>query len=139
MTLRRAAVSTHCLFRRNRLLQIALVGAFWGVGEAASRLMGLPVPGGIIGMALALAALTWRRLPVSAMKRGADWFLAEMLLFFVPAVLAVLDHRELLSLLGVKIIAIVVLSTVVVMGVTALTIDLGYRWKVRYERANLVD
>jgi len=33
------------------------------------------------------------------MKRGADWLIAEMLLFFVPAVLALLNHKEFIGLL----------------------------------------
>jgi len=122
-------VLIHRLFRRSRALQIGLVGAFWLAGEAIVRLTELPIPGGIIGMGLALAALYEHGLPIMTVKRGADWFLAEMLLFFVPAVLALLDHRELLGLLGVKIIAIILLSTTVVMAVTALTVDLCYRWR----------
>jgi holin-like protein len=50
-----------------------------------------------------------------------------MLLFFVPAVLAVMDHREFLGLLGLKILSVILLGTVVVMSVTALVVDLGYR------------
>jgi holin-like protein len=72
------------------------------------------------------------------MKRGADWLLAEMLLFFVPAVLALLDHREFLGLLGLKILAIIVLSTTMVMGVTALTVDLCYRWSDGHDRTSPV-
>jgi holin-like protein len=136
---RHTATRLFCLFRRSRLLQIGVVGAFWIAGEAIVRATGVPLPAGIVGLALALAALSARGLPVSTMKRGADWLLAEMLLFFVPAVLAVLDHRELVGILGVKVLAVIVLSTIAVMGVTALTVDLGYRWKVRHEHAGTVE
>jgi holin-like protein len=46
-----------------------------------------------------------------------------MPLFFVPAVLAVLDHRELLGAVGLKIVATILGSTFAVMVVTALTVD----------------
>ncbi len=128
----------HRLLRRSRLLQIGLVGAFWVAGEAIAGMTRLPVPGGIIGMALALAVLWARGLGVASLKRGANWFLAEMLLFFVPAVLAILDHRELLGILGLKIFGIILISTTAVMCVTALTVDLCYRWNERHERTNLV-
>jgi len=72
------------------------------------------------------------------MKRGANWLLAEMLLFFVPAVLALLDHGELIGLLGLKIFAIILLSTTAVMCVTALTVDACYRWSERDVSLNLV-
>ena len=62
------------------------------------------------------------------MRRGANWFLADMLLFFIPAILAVLDHREFLGLLGLKILAVILTGTGIVMAVTALCVDLFYRW-----------
>jgi holin-like protein len=112
----------------SRLLQIGLLSGFWLVGEGVVRAAHLPVPGAVAGMLIALALLASRRLSVSSMRRGADWLLAEMLLFFVPVVLAVLDHRELLGLLGLKILVVIVVGTVAVMAVTALTVDLCSRW-----------
>lgn len=126
------------LVRRNRLAQIALVAVFWLVGEGLARLTGLPLPGAIIGLALALGLLLAGGLNVGSMKRGANWLLAEMLLFFVPAVLALLDHGELIGMLGLKIFAIILVSTAAVMCVTALTVDLCYRWSERDESLNLV-
>ena len=121
--------------RRSRLLQIALLIAFWGCGDLTSRATGLPVPGGIVGMLLVLVLLSFRKLSLPTMRRGAEWFLAEMLLFFVPAVLSILDHRELLGILGMKILIIIALGTLAVMTSTALTVDLCYRWKSKYDAA----
>jgi holin-like protein len=50
--------------------------------------------------------------------------ISDMPLFFVPAVLAVLDHRELLGAVGLKIVTTILGSTLAVMVVTALTVDL---------------
>lgn len=83
-------------------------------------------------MALVLALLLSGRVSLFSMKRGAEWFLAEMLLFFVPAVLAVLEHQELLGMLGVKIMAVILVGTLTVMTVTALTVDFCYRLSARY-------
>jgi holin-like protein len=126
-------LQTRRLLRRSRLAQLGLVAAFWLAGEMVVRLTGLPLPGSIVGMVLALIAFFAGGLHVGSMKRGANWLLAEMLLFFVPAVLALLDHRELAGLLGLKILAVIVLSTTAVMCVTALTIDLCYRWTEGHE------
>lgn len=114
--------------RSSRLSQIALVLGFWLLGNAVARLSGLPIPGGIIGMLIVLALLASRRLSHASLRQGANWFIAEMLLFFVPAVLAVMDHREFLGLLGLKILSVILLGTLVVMAVTALVVDLGYRF-----------
>ena len=112
---------------RNELLQLGLVVAFWVAGQSLVKLAGLPVPGGVVGMLAVLLLFATRRLSVLSIRRGAEWFISDMVLFFVPAVLAVLDHRELLGLVGLKVLAVIVGSTLAVMGVTGLTVDLCYR------------
>ena len=118
--------------RRSRVLQICLLILFSLLGQALAQLLGLPVPGGVIGMALVLLLLATRRLRVRNVHRGASWLLGEMLLFFVPAVMSLLDHREFLGLLGLKLLAVILLGTALVMTGTALTIDLCYRWMNRH-------
>lgn len=113
--------------REGRLLQIGLIMTFWMTGEAFARLFGLPVPGSVIGLFLVLALLAAGWIKPAAMRRGAQWFMAEMLLFFIPAVLAVLDHREFLGLLGLKLLAVIVTGTLIVMGATALAVELVLR------------
>lgn len=123
------------LMRRSAVAQIGLVAAFWLAGEALARLTGLGLPGGVLGLAMVLALLGSGRLRLRSMKRGADWLLAEMLLFFVPAVLAVFNHRELFGLVGVKILAVILLSTVAVMVATALAVDACFRWRAGHVHA----
>lgn len=127
----RHSVLIRSALRRSRLLQIALIVIFALLGQAVAQASGLPVPGGVIGMALVLLLLATRRLRVRNMQRGASWLLGEMLLFFVPAVMSLLDHREFLGVLGVKLLAVILLGTALVMAGTALTIDLCYRWMNR--------
>jgi holin-like protein len=115
--------------RDNYLLQAALILALWKTGEVLVYLTAVPVPGSIVGMLLLLFLLHGGLVDLSSIKRGADWLLAEMLLFFVPAVMAVLDHREFLGWIGLKILAVILCGTAVVMTCTALTIDLCFRWR----------
>ncbi|MDL2406756.1 CidA/LrgA family protein [Rhizobium calliandrae] len=117
----------------SRLAQIMLLVAFWQAGEEIARVTHASVPGPIVGMLLVLCLLATGKVGISSLRRGAEWFLAEMLLFFVPAVLAVLDHREFIGLIGLKIIAVILLGTIIVMSVTALAIDIGYRLMMRRE------
>lgn len=120
---------------RNSVLQAAIVVVFWLGGEAIVRVCALPLPGSIVGLASLLLLLGTRRLSALSVQRGAKWFLADMLLFFVPAVLAVLDHREFLGLTGLKVLFVILISTIAVMLVTAFTIDRCYRWKVEHDGA----
>jgi holin-like protein len=117
--------------RKSSFLQVGLLAAFWALGEALARLSGLPIPGGVIGMAIVLTLLSTGWLSPSNLRGGASWLLAEMLLFFIPTTLAVLDHREFLTVLGLKLMAVIVAGTVSVMCGTALTIDLLHRWHLR--------
>lgn len=119
---------------RSMLVQLGVLGGFWMAGESVVRLVKLPVPGGIVGMVVVLALLASGWLRPASVRRGASWLLAEMLLFFVPAVMAVLDHKELIGLDGLKIAGVILLGTVTVMGGTALAVDLCWRWTQRLSR-----
>jgi holin-like protein len=133
MTAHRTLLVLRHGLRGSRLAQVGLIMLFWLGGEAVARLTGLPVPGGVVGMAVVLVLLASGRLSLFSMRRGADWLLADMLLFFVPAVLAVLNHPELIGLIGLKILAVILVGTVVVMTATALAVDLGWRLMARME------
>jgi holin-like protein len=132
MFVRKIAVLVRRNLHLRRSLQIWLLVAFWAIGEMAVRLLGLPVPGGVIGMLMVLALFSSHRLSPASMRRGANWFLAEMLLFFVPAVPSVLDHREFLGFLGLKVLAVIFCGTIAVMGVTAMATDLALGWHLNH-------
>lgn len=119
--------------RRSRLLQIGLIAAFWAVGEAVARLTGSPIPGGVLGLFLVFALLASGRLRLSSVRRGADALLQDMLLFFVPAVMSLLEHREMLGWLGLKLVAVILAGTIVVMTVTALTVEMLCLWSAAHE------
>jgi holin-like protein len=134
MSARRLRIALRQFFHHSRLAQIGLILGLWFAGVQIAKALHLPLPGGIVGMALALGLLMCRSVSLFSLKRGADWFLAEMLLFFVPAVLGVLEHPEFLGLLGVKILAVILLSTIAVMAATALTVDVIFHWSEKRER-----
>lgn len=132
MQIRAAFVASRRMLRRSGLLQVGLIAAFALAGEQLTKALALPVPGGVVGMVLMLAMLATRRMGIGLVRRGSNLLLAEMLLFFVPAVMALLDHGEFIGLLGLKLLAVIVLGTVMVMGATALAIDACYRWTSRH-------
>jgi holin-like protein len=119
--------------RRSRLLQIVLIIAFWLLGEALVRWLRLPVPGGVVGMFIVIALFASQRFSLLNLQLGAEWFLAEMLLFFIPAVPAVLNHHEFLGWLGLKVLAVILVGTVVVMIVTAFVVDACLHWSAKHQ------
>lgn len=119
----------HRLIQRNVWLQFGIVLACWLGGEALARALALPIPGAILGLAIMLVLFARRRLSAVSMRRGAEWLLADMLLFFVPAVLAILNYPEFLGLTGLKILFVILASTIAVMITTALVVDRAFRWR----------
>lgn len=103
-----------------------LIG-FWFIGQTISNITGLPIPGGVIGFMLVLALLYCRIIRINSLVLGAEWFIAEMLLFFIPAVPAVLNHREFLGWMGLKVLAIIAIGTIIVMISTAFVVELCMR------------
>ncbi len=130
MNSHKIVVSTKRNFHQRRSLQLCLLAIFWLVGEVIVQTLKLPVPGGVVGMFIVLALLGCHGLKISSLRLGANWLLAEMLLFFIPAVPSIMDHNELISVLGLKLLAVIVCGSAVVMGVTALTTEFAYRWYV---------
>ena len=120
------------ILRRSRLVQLGLIVGFWWLGDVTARLTGLPVPGGVIGMVLMLGLLLAHGLGPASVRRGADVLLADMLLFFVPAVMGLLDHREFLGTLGLELFGLILVGTALVMAGTALTVELVQRLVSRH-------
>lgn len=119
------------VMQRNRWLQIGALVGLWWLCDALARHLALPVPGGVLGMLLVLGLLLGGGLRARWFSRGAASLLDHMVLFFVPAVMALMNHPELLGGIGLKILAVILISTVAVMVGTAAVVELLLRWRQR--------
>ncbi|MEF3088808.1 CidA/LrgA family protein [Raoultella sp. WB_B2P2-3] len=90
----------------------------------------LPLPANLVGMLMLLALIVCRVIPLNWVRAGARWLLAEMLLFFVPAVVAVVNYTQLLMVDGWRILLVIALSTTLVLGATAWVVDKVYRYEI---------
>jgi holin-like protein len=106
---------------------LAWLLAFQSAGELLSRGLQLPFPGPVIGMILLLPALRWQvvREPVSVC---ADFLLAHLSLLFVPVGVGVMTHLSLVSQYGARILAVLILSTLAGLAVTAIGLHLLQRY-----------
>ena len=88
-------------------------------GELLSRGLHLPFPGPVVGMMLLLFALRWPLVsePVSVC---ANFMLSHLSLLFVPVGVGVMTHISLVSQYGVRMLAVVVVSTLTGLTVTVL-------------------
>ncbi|WP_202370152.1 CidA/LrgA family protein [Pseudomonas sp. MWU318] len=92
-----------------------------------------PIPGGVIGMALLLLAFAFGWVKPAALQLGAGLLMAEMLLFFIPALMSLLDYGALLRDDGWRILLVIGVSTLMVMLVTAFTVELAVRLRRSHE------
>ncbi|HEY0522936.1 MAG TPA: CidA/LrgA family protein [Stellaceae bacterium] len=91
-------------------------------GEAAARLLHLPLPGPVIGLALLLACLLLRgrRGVPEPLGETADGLLRHLSLLFVPAGVGITNYLGLIADQALPVAAAVVGSTVLTIWVTGL-------------------
>ncbi|KAA9008413.1 CidA/LrgA family holin-like protein [Paenibacillus spiritus] len=91
----------------------------------------LPIPGSIVGMALLFALLELGVVRLNWVELGASWLLAELLLFFIPSAIGVMNYSALLESDGLQVLAVVLGGTFVVMACSGLLTGLIYKAKER--------
>ena len=106
-------------------LSILLVMQF--VGEIISRGLDIPIPGNVLGMGLLLVALGLGIVRLEWVQEAADLLLSHLALLFVPAGVGVMVYLDLIARQWLPIVAATVISTFVVMAVTAWTESLVAR------------
>lgn len=111
--------------------QSALLAALWYVADFLSRHLDLPIPGSVIGLAALLALLLAGGIRPRWVKAGADWMLSELLLFFVPAAVAVVQYGGLFRAEGWRLALVVVCGTLTVLVAVAVTVDQAVRLERR--------
>ncbi len=109
------------------VLQVGMLSAIWVSMDVARQHFGWGMPAGLLGFALLASGLFTGVVKAKWLQGGTNWLLAEMLLFFVPAVLVVTEYPELIAHQGLRILAVIVSSTVCVMVATAWAVDRVYR------------
>ena len=100
------------------LRQIVIILAFSFVGEALSLLIPLPIPGSIYDIVLLFLALETKLVKLAAIKDVSDFLISFMPVMFIPAATGLMASWDILRANVVAYAVIVVITTVVVMGVS---------------------
>lgn len=93
-------------------------------GELISKYLHLPLPGSITGMILLLVLLLTGVLKERQIRDTADFMLQNMGFFFIPAGVSILVSYHALDGFYFETVVVVVLSTILVLAVTALATQL---------------
>ena len=120
------------LIKKSQLLfqSSIFIGLFIFIDFLVKKL-NLPLPANIIGMVIMFLFISFKIIPIKAIAAGSKWILTNMLLFFIPAIVAILNYKEILLSLGWKIILILLISTILTFTFTSLIVDQIYRFELK--------
>lgn len=93
------------------------------IGIIISQVCRLPIPGTIIGMLLLFILLYTKLLKLSSIERAGNFLLLNMTIFFLPPAVKLLDTMNLLKNGTLKIMFLVIFSTILTMVITAKTVE----------------
>lgn len=112
------------------LWQVSMLIAAWWAADRAADALQLPFSGGVVGLFVLVALLASGVVKPGAIELGANWLLANMLLFFIPLVVSVVQFTDLIRAKGLILLLDIGLGFACVMLATAFTVE----WVCRYER-----
>lgn len=99
------------------LLAINFAGVFL---QAAFN---LPLPGTILGMLILFVLLWTKKLKIEKVEKACDFLVLNMIVFFLPPAVELLEYMTLLKTGFLKILLLLVLTTLITMIVTGKTVD----------------
>lgn len=112
---------------------VTLLLVYQLTGEILVRLLGLPIPGPVLGMVMLFVTLMIRgSAPPDSLSEASSALLSHLSLLFVPAgVGGMMTHFGRIADEWLPITLALFLSTVITMVATALIMQLTTRWFVR--------
>lgn len=113
------------------MLQILLIHIFLFLGSAVKLIVPIPIPAAMVGLLLLFFSLLLGIVKLEWIEQGGNWLLAELLLFFIPSAVGIVNYEEMLSWQGFMSILLIGLSTFIVIGSTAFIAEKLNNWKER--------
>lgn len=112
----------------NFLTGITLLLVYQLVGEVTVRLLGIPIPGPVLGMVMLFATLLIRGRTPESLNNASGALLSHLSLLFVPAGVGMMVHFDRIAAEWFPIAAALFLSTIITMVATAFIMQLTSRW-----------
>ena len=113
------------------MLQILFIHIFLFLGSAVKSIVPIPIPAAMVGLLLLFFSLLLGIVKLEWIEQGGNWLLAELLLFFVPSAVGIVNYDEMLSWQGFMSVLLIGLSTFIVIGSTAFIAEKLNNWKER--------
>lgn len=101
------------------ILQILFIHIFLFLGTFIKSIILIPIPASMVGLILLLVALKLGIVKLKWIEQGGNWLLAELLLFFIPSAVGIVNYDDMLSWQGLESVLLVGVSTFIVISSTA--------------------
>ncbi|MBP2652769.1 MAG: ywbH [Firmicutes bacterium] len=111
--------------------QVALLYAISFLLDRLLSLLHLAIPNSMLGIAILLLLLHTKIIREEWFEIGANWLLTELLLFFIPSAVGIIDYQNVFIAMGIQVIGTIFLSTTLVMIFAGLSAQLIAKFKVR--------
>lgn len=104
-------------------LQIVTLCLYTVFMNQLSTNLHLGIPGSILGLIVLFLLLKFNIVKLKWIEIGGNWLVAELLLFFIPSAVGVMQYGDLMMHNGVKIMGIIFICSAVVMTGTGLVAE----------------
>ena len=98
--------------------QIGIILGITLAGEFLNQILPLPVPAGVYGLFLMLAALMSGVVKMESVEGTGNFLMDTMSMMFVPATVGILECADELKAVLIPFLIIIAVSTIIVMVVT---------------------
>lgn len=116
------------------LKQLLWILLFSFLGELLNHLIPLQIPGSIYGLVLLFAALLTGIIKLHQVRETAKYLIEIMSILFIPAGVGLLTSWDVLSPVLLQVLVIIVVSTVLVMGISGRVTQTVIRMEQKRER-----
>lgn len=113
------------------VVQIFSLSAAALAGNFMARYLHLPIPGSILGFFLVFLLFQLKIIRLNWLEAGANYLIAELILFFIPSTVGIVNYGNLMRLQGVQFEMIIVLSTATVMACVGFAAEYITKYKRR--------
>lgn len=117
----------------NMIMQIAMLCGISLLGNLIAGVLPLGIPGNILGIFILLILLERKVIRMDKIEQGANFLIAELLLFFIPSAIGIMQYQDVLKGGWMQIAFVIVASTAAVLFFVALTAECLLRLKVKGE------
>ncbi len=106
---------------RKKVLQFIIIMVFFLIGQMISSLIKsvIVIPGSIVGMLLLFVSLLTGAVKIDHVEETGQFFLKYMGFFFIPLGVSLIESYQLIQAVWWQITVILILTNIIVMGVTA--------------------